>query len=76
MLFFKRGKLKREFDEQLIQQFVDTKQEWKKAQMLETLSDDYDLNVSIERKIAESKHLFLLKEARIRKVKMHQGNGF
>jgi len=71
MLFFKRGKLKREFDELLIQQFMDTKQEWKKAQMLETLSDDYDLNISIERKLAESKHLFLLKEARIRKVKMH-----
>ncbi|MDN7243854.1 YaaL family protein [Planococcus sp. N028] len=71
MLFFKRGKLKREFDEQLINQYIDTKQEWKKAQMLETLSDDYDLSVSIERKIAESKHLFLLKEARIRKVKMH-----
>lgn len=70
MLFSKRGKLKREFDEQLIKQFIDTKQEWKKAQMLEALSDDYDLNISLERKLAESKHLFLLKEARIRKVKM------
>jgi hypothetical protein len=71
MLFFKKGKLKKEFDELLIQQFIDTKQEWKKAQMLEELSDDYDLHISVERKIAESKHLFLLKEARIRKVKMH-----
>lgn len=70
MLFSKRGKLKREFDEQLIKQFIDTKQEWKKAKMLEALSDDYDLNISLERKLAESKHLFLLKEARIRKVKM------
>ncbi|TWT23898.1 YaaL family protein [Planomicrobium sp. CPCC 101110] len=76
MLFFKRGKLKREFDEQLIKQFIDTKREWKNAQMLEELTDDFDSRLLVERKIAESKHLFLLKEARIRKVKMNQGNGF
>ena len=71
MLFFKKGKLKREFDEQLIKQYVETKNEWKKAKVLEELSDDYDLRIITERKIAESKHLFLLKEARIRKVKIH-----
>lgn len=71
MLFFKKGKLKREFDEQLIKQYVETKNEWKKAKVLEDLSDDYDLRIITERKIAESKHLFLLKEARIRKVKIH-----
>jgi hypothetical protein len=71
MLFLKKGKLKREFDEQLIKQYVETKNEWKKAKVLEDLSDDYDLRIITERKIAESKHLFLLKEARIRKVKIH-----
>ena len=70
MLFSKRGKLKKEFDEQLIRQFIETKQSWKKAQSLEELSDDYDLFVITERKIMESKHLFLLKEARSRKVKI------
>ncbi|PSL24400.1 uncharacterized protein DUF2508 [Planomicrobium soli] len=70
MVFFKRGKLKREYDEQLIKQFIETKHEWKKAQTLEELADNFDYHVIVERKIAESKHLFLLKEARIRKVKM------
>jgi hypothetical protein len=70
MLFSKRGKLKKEFDEQLIRQFIETKQSLKKAQTLEQLSDDYDQFVVTERKIIESKHLFLLKEARNRKVRI------
>lgn len=71
MWFLKRGKLKREFDDQLIKQFIKTKNEWEKAKMLENLTDDFDSFLHIERKVAESKYLFLLKEARIRKVKMH-----
>ena len=70
MLFSKKGKLKREFDERLINQYVETKQELTKALKLENLSDDYDLYIITERKIAECKHLFLLREARIRKVEM------
>lgn len=70
MLFSKKGKLKKEFDEQLVQQYMDTKQEWKKAQVIEGLSDDYDIYAIAERKLAESKYLFLLKEARMRKVKI------
>ena len=70
MLFSKKGKLKKEFDEQLINQFLDSTQELRKAQVLEDLSDDYEVFVMVDRKIAESKRLFLLKEARIRKVKI------
>ncbi|CEG21158.1 hypothetical protein BN1080_00051 [Planococcus massiliensis] len=70
MLFSKRGKLKKEFDEQLINQFIEIKQSLQKAQRLEELSDDYDLFVITERKVIESKYLFLLKEARNRKVKI------
>ncbi|MGI2329761.1 YaaL family protein [Planococcus sp. YIM B11945] len=70
MLFSRKGKLKKEFDEQLISQFIDVKQTLKKAQMLESLSADYDLHLAAECKIAESKHLFLLREARVRKVKI------
>lgn len=70
MLFSKRGKIKKEFDTQLVQQYLDTKEEWKKAQAIEGLSDDYDIYAVAERKLAESKYLFLLKEARIRRVKI------
>jgi len=70
MFFSKKGKLKKEFDEQLINQFLDSTQELRKAQVLEDLSDDYEVFVVGDRKIAESKRMFLLKEARIRKVKI------
>lgn len=70
MLFSKRGKLKKEFDEQLISQFFTAKQELQNAKEMEEMSDDYDLYITTKRKIAESKHLFFLKEARVREVKI------
>lgn len=70
MLFSKRGKLKKDFDEQLISHFFDAKQELQKAKKMEEMSDDYNLYITAKRKIAESKHLFLLREARLREVKI------
>lgn len=70
MLFSRKGKLKKEFDEQLISQFFDTKQELQAAKEMEEMSDDYNLYIIAKRQVAESKHLFLLREARFREVKM------
>lgn len=70
MLFSKRGRLKKEFDELLIGQFTVASQEWRKAKELGELLDDYDGFAEAERKIAECKYLFLLKEARQRQVKI------
>lgn len=70
MLFSKRGRLKKEFDELLIGQFTAASQEWRKAKELGELLDDYDGFAEAERKIAECKYLFLLKEARQRQVKI------
>lgn len=70
MFFSRKGKLRKEFDEQLIAQFFDAKQELQVAKEMEEMSDDYDLYIIAKRKIAESKHLFLLKEARLREVKI------
>ncbi len=69
-MFFNRGKLKREFDEQLIRQFLDTKQDLVKIQALQAMSADYDQRSEAEGKICECKNLYLLKEARIRNVRM------
>lgn len=69
-MFFNRGKLKREFDEQLIRQFLDTKQDLVKMQTLQAMSADYDQRSEAEWKICECKNLYLLKEARIRNVRM------
>ena len=46
----------------------ETKEDWQQAQMIEQQVDDYDLSIIVQRKIAESKHFFLYKEARIRKI--------
>jgi alpha/beta superfamily hydrolase len=67
-MFFKKAKLKKEFDAKFISLMKETKEEWQQAQRIEALIDDYDLSIIVQRKIAESKHFFLYKEARIRKI--------
>lgn len=68
MIFSRRGKLKREFDEKLVNLIKETKDDWNNAKVIEDLVDDYDLEVIAHRKIAESIHFYLFKEARIRKI--------
>jgi len=67
-MFFRKGKLKKEFDENLIHLMKETQEEWKQAQIIEDFLDDYDLSVIATRKITECKHFFLFKEAKIRKI--------
>lgn len=68
MFFSRKGKLKKEFDAQLVEAIKSTKDSLNNAKVLEELSDDYNLDVMTERKRAESLHFFLFKEARIRRV--------
>ena len=68
MLFSRKGKLKREFDEKLVSLIKDTKEDWTDAKEIEHLSKDYNLDLIAQRKIAESVHFYLFKEARIRFV--------
>ena len=68
MIFSRKGKLKREFDEKLVDLIKETKDDWNNAKVIEELVDDYDLEVIAQRKIAESVHFYLFKEARIRKI--------
>ena len=67
-MFFRKGKLKKEFDELLVATIKETKEEWQHAKVIEELSDDYDLDIIAQLKIAESVHFYLFKEARIRRV--------
>lgn len=68
MFFSRKGNLKKQFDEQLVTAIKSTKDSLNNAKVLEELSDDYNLDVMVERKKAESIHFFLFKEARIRRV--------
>ena len=48
----------------------ETKEDWQQAQLIEDYLNDYDLEAIAKRKIAESKHFYLYKEARVRNVKL------
>ena len=64
----KKGKLKKEFDDQFVKLMIETKENWQQAQLIEDYLNDYDLEAVAKRKIAESIHFYLYKEARIRNV--------
>ncbi len=69
-MFFQKDKLKKEFDQQVIALIKATKQDWQQAQLIEDYLNDYDLEAVAKRKIAESIHFYLYKEARVRNVKL------
>ncbi|MGG2075914.1 YaaL family protein [Lysinibacillus irui] len=68
MFFRSKGKLKKEFDDKLVNLIKATKEDLQHAKIIEELMDDYDLGVIAQRKTAESIHFYLFKEARIRRV--------
>ncbi|MEQ6051894.1 YaaL family protein [Lysinibacillus capsici] len=68
MFFRSKGKLKKEFDDKLVNLIKETKEDLQQAKIIEEFMDDYDLGVIAQRKTAESIHFYLFKEARIRKV--------
>lgn len=68
MFFRNKGKLKKEFDDKLVHLIKETKEELQQAKVIEELLDDYDLELIAQRKLSESIHYYLFKEARIRRV--------
>lgn len=67
-MFGRKGKLKKEYDDRLRILMMETKDEWNQAKIIERHLDDYDQEVFIRRKIAESKHFYLYKEAKARSL--------
>ncbi|MFF2755803.1 YaaL family protein [Psychrobacillus sp. NPDC058041] len=67
-MFFQKGKIKKEFDDQFVNLIKATKEDWQQTQLIEDYLNDYDLDVVAKRKIAESIHFYLYKEAKIRNV--------
>ncbi|MFS0577512.1 YaaL family protein [Sporosarcina sp. 179-K 3D1 HS] len=67
-MFGRKRKLKKEFDEQLRSLMLETKEEWENAREIERYVNDYDQEIIAHRKIAESKHFYLFKEAKVRRL--------
>ena len=68
MFFSRKEKIKKEFDDKLVRLIKETKDHYHNAKVMEELMDDYNLDVIAQRKMAESVHFYLFKEARIRRV--------
>ncbi|CEA01059.1 hypothetical protein BN1050_00774 [Metalysinibacillus saudimassiliensis] len=67
-MLFRKPKLKKQYDDQLITLIQRAQEDLNQAKMIEELSDDYDQAVTTKRQIAESMYFYLFKEARIRKI--------
>ncbi|QTD40203.1 YaaL family protein [Sporosarcina sp. Te-1] len=67
-MFGRKRKIKKEFDDRLRTLMIETKKEWEQAKDIEKYLNDYDQEVMVRRKIAESKHFHLFKEAKIRRL--------
>ena len=67
-MFGRKRKLKKEYDERLRSLMMETKDDWEQAKVIEKHLDDYDQEIFVRRKIAESKHFYLYKEAKERKL--------
>ena len=67
-MFGRNRKLKKEYDERLLNLLLEAKSEWEQAREIEKYLNDYDEEVLVRRKIAESKYFHLFKEAKERNL--------
>lgn len=63
-----RRKLKRKIDQQLLETIVQVKLMWKKTEHMIEKSVEIDEEMLYYEKIAKAKYVFLLKQARTRKL--------
>ncbi|MEH7226533.1 YaaL family protein [Bacillus sp. JJ1566] len=68
MLFKKKGKLRKEFNQELFSQLEIAKKEWMRQKNLIEKSIEPSDDILNELKVAETKYFFLLREAKRRKV--------
>lgn len=67
-MFGRKRKLKQEFDERLRTLMLETKETWEQTKGIESYLNDYDQEVIVRRKIAESNYFYLFKEAKARRL--------
>ncbi|WP_369901561.1 YaaL family protein [Bacillus manliponensis] len=72
MFFQKKGKLRKEYDEQLVATLEQVKLDWMRQRRIVEQSVEPSEDVLCHLKLAEMKYFFLLKEAKRRPVKMEQ----
>ena len=69
-MFRKKGKLRKEYNQKLIDSMERAKQEWFQHRSLVNLSIDYNEDLICQTKLAEAKYFFLFKEVKKRQITM------
>ncbi|MGG3626567.1 YaaL family protein [Bacillus gobiensis] len=70
MGFPRKNKLRKEFDEKLVDQLLRQKEEWNRQKRLVENSVEPSPGVLYELKLAEAKYFFYLREAKKRKLRL------
>ncbi|AKL87136.1 YaaL family protein [Bacillus atrophaeus] len=70
MGFLRKKKLRKEFDEKLIEQLFNQKEEWGRQKRLVEKSVEPSAEVLNELKMAEAKYFFYLREAKQRNLRI------
>lgn len=70
MFFRRKGRLRAEFDQQLLLQLKRLKQEWDHQSILADKSFDPFGEVEMQTKLARAKYLLLLREAKKRNISL------
>lgn len=68
MLFRKKGWLRKEFDDQLLEKVNELRDTWNNQRQLLEKSLDPSAEAISQEKVAEAKYFFLFKEVRKRKI--------
>ncbi|MDQ0163936.1 YaaL family protein [Bacillus alveayuensis] len=68
MFFRKKGWLRKEYNEKLLLDLLELKEQWNRQKKIIEKSVEPSPEVLYELKLAESKYFFLLKEAKNRRV--------
>lgn len=68
MLLKRKGWLRKEYDDKLLNQFISLKKEWKNQNSLLDKGFDPSPEVIWEARLAEAKYFFLFKEAKKRNI--------
>ncbi len=72
LLWRRKGKLKRQFDEKLMAELQKARTEWLEQKQLIEKSVDPSLEVLSALQLAEAKYFFLLREAKHRRITLKE----
>jgi hypothetical protein len=75
MLFRRKGWLRNQYDQLLLENLLSTKNEWNRQKQLVDKSVEPSSEVLYELKLAEAKYFFLFKEAKKRNITIGKYRG-